>query len=90
MKIKQKNLNTGGRIDHGHHSNRAVLALEEFIMLDNAVGKSLNLTSVADTMTIVTADHSHTFTIGGDSNRGNPILGNFNTEHYFPLSESTT
>lgn len=65
----------GGRIDHGHHSNRAVIALDDFVAFDEAIGKGLNLTSDSETMIVATADHSHTFALGGDADRGNPILG---------------
>ena len=36
--------------DHGHHDNRAILALDEFVSFDDAIGKGLNLTSDEDTM----------------------------------------
>ena len=65
----------GGRIDHGHHESKAKKALEDFVVFDESVGKALNLTSVKDTLVVVTADHSHTFTIGGNSVRGNDIYG---------------
>ncbi|CAN2387965.1 alkaline phosphatase [Pristimantis euphronides] len=65
----------GGRIDHGHHASQASLALHEAIEMDKAVGLAGAMTSQQDTLTLVTADHSHVFTHGGYLPRGNPILG---------------
>jgi alkaline phosphatase len=65
----------GGRIDHGHHANYAQMALHEASELDDAVAYAVSNTSPADTLIIVTADHSHSFTINGYPNRGNDILG---------------
>jgi alkaline phosphatase len=65
----------GGLIDHGHHLSQARKALEDFVMFDNAIGKALDMTSTNDTLILVTADHSHTFSLGGNSVRGNDILG---------------
>ncbi|XP_037106269.1 alkaline phosphatase-like [Syngnathus acus] len=65
----------GGRIDHGHHAGRAIRSLTEAIEFDRAIGRAAELTSELDTLTIATADHSHVFTIGGNSARGNSILG---------------
>ena len=64
-----------GRIDHGHHAGNARRALEDTIELSNAVRRAMELTSERDTLIIVTADHSHAFTIAGYPHRGNPILG---------------
>ncbi|KAM3923097.1 alkaline phosphatase, tissue-nonspecific isozyme-like [Leptodactylus fuscus] len=81
VRVLQKNpkgfflLVEGGRIDHGHHAGQAKLALHEAVEMDKAVGQAGKLTSVKDTLTLVTADHSHVFTIGGYPPRGNPILG---------------
>ncbi|NXL98824.1 PPBI1 phosphatase, partial [Tyrannus savana] len=62
-------------IDHGHHSGRAKQALMEAVMLDRAVARAGELTSPLDTLTVVTADHSHVFTFGGSTPRGNSIFG---------------
>lgn len=65
----------GGRIDHGHHKNQAQKALDDFVALDTAVENTLKKVSLDDTLVVVTADHSHPFTLGGNSLRGNPIYG---------------
>lgn len=64
-----------GRIDHGHHANSAFAALSDTVELSHAVQAALDATSRDDTLIIVTADHSHTFTMAGYPKRGNPILG---------------
>ncbi|XP_053511223.1 intestinal-type alkaline phosphatase-like [Artibeus jamaicensis] len=65
----------GGRIDHGHHAGRAYLALNEAVSFDDAISKAGQLTSEKDTLTLVTADHSHVFTFGGYTLRGSSIFG---------------
>ena len=65
----------GGRIDHAHHDGNAYRALTDGIAFAEAVAVADSMTDPADTLIIVTADHSHTFTMGGYSTRGNPILG---------------
>ena len=64
-----------GRIDHGHHAGSAYNALTDAVELSNAVKKAVELTNDQETLIIVTADHSHVFTIAGYPTRGNPILG---------------
>jgi alkaline phosphatase len=64
-----------GRIDHAHHAGNAANALADTIELARAVTATLERVAIADTLIIVTADHSHTFTISGYPKRGNPILG---------------
>ncbi|KAJ8356815.1 hypothetical protein SKAU_G00196090 [Synaphobranchus kaupii] len=64
-----------GRIDHGHHSGKAKLALTEAVELDRAIKRAGELTSELDTLSVVTADHSHVFSFGGYSTRGNPVMG---------------
>ncbi|KAL6454947.1 hypothetical protein MHYP_G00366110, partial [Metynnis hypsauchen] len=64
-----------GRIDHGHHDGIAKLALTETVMFDKTVQRASELTKESETLTVVTADHSHVFTFGGNTPRGNPIFG---------------
>ncbi|MFZ5505988.1 MAG: alkaline phosphatase [Pseudomonadota bacterium] len=64
-----------GRIDHAHHAGNAKRALLDTIELSNAVRKAYEMTDPNETLIIVTADHSHVFTIAGYPHRGNDILG---------------
>ncbi|EDS29464.1 alkaline phosphatase [Culex quinquefasciatus] len=65
----------GGRIDHAHHDNLARLALDETVELHRAVQHVATATDEQDdTLIVVTADHSHTLTMGGYPVRGNNIL----------------
>lgn len=64
-----------GRVDHAHHGGNAARALKDAVALDQAVGVALEMTDRADTLVMVTADHSHTLTISGYAARNNPILG---------------
>jgi alkaline phosphatase len=65
----------GGRIDMAHHDGNAYRALTDAIELSNAVRTAVSMVDLRDTLIIVTADHSHTFTISGYPARGNNILG---------------
>ena len=64
-----------GRIDHGHHAGNAYNALSDTIEFAKAVQTAMDATSDQETLILVTADHSHVFTIAGYPKRGNPILG---------------
>ncbi|MFY8275284.1 alkaline phosphatase [Pseudoalteromonas sp. SSDWG2] len=64
-----------GRIDHGHHAGNAYNALHDTVAFADAVQAAMDNTNSEDTLIIVTADHSHVFTIAGYPKRGNPILG---------------
>jgi len=85
IKILKKNPNgfylhvEGGRIDHGHHAGNAYRALTDTIALSDAVQRAIDVLRenhmLRDTLIVVSADHSHTFTIGGYPRRGNNILG---------------
>ena len=69
----------GGRIDHAHHAGNAKRALLETIEFSNAIRRTVELLQAAgkldETLIIVSADHSHVFTIAGYPSRGNNILG---------------
>ncbi|MEM5513701.1 alkaline phosphatase [Pseudoalteromonas sp. AS84] len=64
-----------GRIDHAHHAGNAYNALNDTIELAKAVKVAMENTNPEETLIVVTADHSHVFTIAGYPKRGNPILG---------------
>ncbi|XP_076451960.1 alkaline phosphatase-like isoform X2 [Babylonia areolata] len=70
----------GGRIDHSHHTNVAHHALYDTLAFDDAVEAASQLTSVQDTLTVTTADHSHSLVIAGYASRGNPIFNVVDTE----------
>lgn len=64
-----------GRIDHAHHAGNASRAFQDTVAFDKAVQVALERTDPSDTLIIVTADHSHVFTLAGYPTRGNSILG---------------
>lgn len=64
----------GGRIDHANHAGNAYRALSDVIAFSKAVQLAVTKAD-ANTLIVVTADHSHTLTISGYPDRGNPILG---------------
>lgn len=64
-----------GRIDHASHAGNAFRTFSETEALSDAVDTALKQVNLEETLIIVTADHSHTLTIGGYPKRGNPILG---------------
>lgn len=55
----------GGKIDHAHHFGLAKKALDETIEFEKAVELARSRTSEDDTLIVVTADHSHSFTVSG-------------------------
>lgn len=65
----------GGRIDHAHHATNAYRALSDTVAFADAVQTAIDMTDEEETLIIVTADHSHVFTMAGYPTRGNPILG---------------
>ncbi|XP_014223048.1 alkaline phosphatase 4-like [Trichogramma pretiosum] len=65
----------GGKIDLAHHKNYAQLAVREVAELDDAVIAAMQMVNLDETLIVVTADHSHAFTMNGYPQRGNDILG---------------
>lgn len=65
----------GGRIDHAHHGGNAHRALDDTVAFDAAIAKALEMVDLKDTLVLVTADHSHVFTIAGYPPRGTSIFG---------------
>lgn len=65
----------GGKVDHAHHAGNAARALIDTQAYAAAVAKARAMTSEADTLIVVTADHGHTLAFQGYPARGNPILG---------------
>jgi len=63
-----------GRVDHAHHGTNAYRAMRDMQALNEAVKTAKDKTG-DDTLIIVTADHSHVFTMAGYPARGNPIMG---------------
>jgi alkaline phosphatase len=64
-----------GRIDHAHHAGNARRALQDTVALNQALKAAVDSVDLKDTLIVVTSDHSHTFTMSGYPERGNPILG---------------
>lgn len=67
----------GGRIDHSHHDGSAQKALGEFIDFDEAieVARTHPKLKLDETLIVITADHSHAYTLGGYGWRGYNVLG---------------
>ncbi|XP_053947174.1 membrane-bound alkaline phosphatase-like [Anastrepha ludens] len=64
----------GGRIDTAHHDNMARIALDEVVEFSKAIQAARDLTNEEDTLIVVTADHSHSFSYSGYPYRGNDIF----------------
>ena len=54
-----------GRIDHAHHDGSAFRALHDTQEFDKAIAAAVQAVDLRETLIIVTADHSHVFTIAG-------------------------
>ena len=62
----------GGRIDHGHHDGSAFRALEEFDEFQKTIEfvRTHPKLDISETLIVITADHSHMFSMGGYGWRG--------------------
>ncbi|XP_030379967.1 membrane-bound alkaline phosphatase [Scaptodrosophila lebanonensis] len=65
----------GARIDMAHHDTYARRALEDTVEFAKAVQVAREMTSLEDTLVVVTADHAHTMTINGYPHRDEEITG---------------
>lgn len=65
----------GGRVDHANHAGNAYRSMTDGIAFDDAVAKAMEMTDPADTLIVVTADHSHAMAFNGYCGRGSPIEG---------------
>lgn len=65
----------GGRVDHAHHAGNAARALTDTVAVADALKAVYDKIDPAETLVILTADHSHVFSIAGYPQRNNPILG---------------
>lgn len=54
-----------GRIDHAHHAGNAYRNLYDTAEFDEAIGAATWEVDLRETMILVTADHSHVFTLAG-------------------------
>ncbi len=65
----------GGRVDHAHHAGNAARALTDAIAVSEAVEAAYNAVDPEETLIVLTADHSHVFSIAGYPTRDTSILG---------------
>ncbi|EDW08360.2 membrane-bound alkaline phosphatase [Drosophila mojavensis] len=65
----------GGLIDYGNHYTKAGYALDEALEFEKAIQLARDMTSIEDTLIVVTSDHGHALSIAGYPGRGTPILG---------------
>ena len=76
-----------GRVDHANHDGNLHRTVTDGVAFAEAVAVADEMTDDADTLIIVTADHSHALTFNGYCGRGSPITGlcmkvNANGERY--------
>merc|ERR1711935_328422 len=72
----------GGRIDHGHHANQPVRALYEFVEFEKTINQTMEVIDPEETLVLISADHSHQFTMGGYGIRASNVFGLGSHEAY--------
>ncbi|MGQ0567233.1 MAG: alkaline phosphatase [Gemmobacter sp.] len=65
----------GGRVDHANHDGNLARSVTDGEALAAAIKMADDMTDDADTLIIVTADHSHSLAFNGYCGRGSNILG---------------
>lgn len=65
----------GGRVDHANHAGNLHRTVTDGVAFAEAVQVAIDMTDDADTLIIVTADHSHALNFNGYCGRGTPITG---------------
>nr|XP_046910234.1 alkaline phosphatase, tissue-nonspecific isozyme-like isoform X2 [Dermatophagoides farinae] len=81
LQILKKNKNgfflmvEGAKIDKAHHTNQAFYSLHDLLAFEKAIIKAQSMVNLKETLIIVTADHSHSFTHSGSSLMTNDLFG---------------
>lgn len=65
----------GGRVDHAHHAGNAARALTDTLAASAAIEAAYLAVDPSETLIVLTADHSHVFSIAGYPGRDTSILG---------------
>ena len=74
----------GGRIDQAHHKSWVNMALDETVVMDEAIEAAYNMVDLDETLIIVTADHGHTMSHAGYPTRGSDIRRKIHEYSWFP------
>lgn len=64
----------GALIDVAHHSNLAQKALDETVEFSKAIERAVQMVDLRETLIVITADHAHTMTMAGYSDRGGNLV----------------
>ena len=64
----------GGRIDHGHHENKAKYAIDETAEFSKAIEAAMKKVNINETLIVVTADHGHVMTMSGYAVSANALI----------------